>query len=96
LLLWVAWVVSSAFGYLLGAALRPPPGHPLFFAAIAVFVAMLVMMWRGRGDILPWLVAAIVAVMVSRLLPGTSWHIVVGSLVASVVAAIRDGRRERA
>ena len=71
-LLWVSWVLTTIAGHALGAALRPPAGHPVFFAALAVFVAMLVTMWRGRGDALPWLVAAGVAVLVSRLLPGVT------------------------
>ena len=91
-LLWIMWILSTAGGYLLGAALRPPPGHPLFFAAMAVFVALLAMMWRGRGDVVPWLVAAVVAVAVSRVLPGTSWHIAIAALAASVVGAARDAR----
>ncbi len=92
-LLYAAWVASAAAGYLLGAVLRPPAGHPLFFAAIAVFVAMLATMWRGRGDILPWGIAAVVSVAVSRLLPGTSWHIVAAALVASTAGALRDRGR---
>jgi predicted branched-subunit amino acid permease len=89
-MLWLAWVVSSAAGYLLGTAIQPPPGHPLFFAAVAVFVAMLALMWRGRGDILPWAVAALVALGVARLLPGTSWHIAAGALAGSLTGALRD------
>ena len=29
--------------------MQPPPGHPLFFAALAVFVSILVLMWRGQA-----------------------------------------------
>lgn len=89
-LLWVVWLLTTAAGHALGAALRPPAGHPVFFAALAVFVAILVPMWRGRGDALPWLVAAGVGVFVSRLLPGASWHIVAGALAGAVAGAWRD------
>ena len=91
--LWVAWLLTTLAGHALGAALRPPAGHPVFFAALAVFVAILVPMWRGRADALPWLVAAGVAVLVSRLLPGTSWHIVAGALAGAGAGAWRDRRR---
>lgn len=91
--LWVAWLLTTIAGHALGAALRPPAGHPVFFAALAVFVAILVPMWRGRADALPWLVAAGVAVLVSRLLPGTSWHIVAGALAGAGAGAWRDRRR---
>jgi 4-azaleucine resistance transporter AzlC len=93
LLLWAAWVASSIAGYLLGAVLQPPPGHPLFFAAIAVFVAMLATMWRGGGDILPWAIAAAVAIAVAQILPGSAWHIVAGALAGSLAGALRDERR---
>jgi 4-azaleucine resistance transporter AzlC len=92
-LLWAVWVATAVAGFVLGSAVRPPPGHPLFFAAIAIFVGMLVMMWRGRGDLMPWTIAAGVALVVSRLLPGSTWHIVAGALAGSIAAAIRDHRR---
>lgn len=97
--LWVAWVATTLAGWLLGGAFRPPPGHPVFFAALAVFVAMLVSMWRGRSDVLPWLVAAAVAWGVSRMFPGTFWHIVAGALAGAAAGTARDrlwppGRKE--
>lgn len=88
--MWAGWVLATAVGFALGASVLLPPGHPLFFAAIAVFVALLVSVWRGRAQILPWAVAAAVAVAVARLLPGTSWHIILGALVGSAVGALRD------
>ncbi len=91
-LMWVVWVAFTAVGHVLGSTMRPPPGHPLFFAALAVFVSMLVLMWRGRRDLLPWAVAAGAALAISRLLPGTSWHIVGGALVGSAAGVLRDRR----
>jgi len=96
-LMWVVWVVSTAAGHALGAAMRPPPGHPLFFAALAVFVAILVVMWRGKSDLMPWCVAALAAMLSARLLPGTSWYIVAGALAGSAAGVWRDhGRRHGA
>ena len=92
-LMWVVWVVSTAAGHVLGSALRPPPGHPIFFAALAVFVSILVLMWRGRRDLLPWAVAGAVALLIARLLPGTSWHIVGGALTGSAAGVLRDRTR---
>jgi predicted branched-subunit amino acid permease len=91
--LWVTWLATTAAGHIAGLLLRPPPGHPLFFAALAVFVAFLVTMWRGRGDLLPWVVAALVALAMSRMLPGTSWYIVGGALAGSLVGGLRDHYR---
>ena len=93
--MWVVWVLGTAAGHVLGATLRPAPGHPLFFTALAVFVAILVVMWRGRRDMLPWAVAAMVAMMLARLLPGTSWYIVGGALAGSTAGVWRDRRDSR-
>ena len=93
--MWGTWVLSTGLGHVLGAAMRPPEGHPLFFAALAVFVAMLCTMWRGRGDALPWAVAAVAATATARLLPGTSWHIVAGALAGSLAGLLRDRVRPR-
>ena len=91
-LMWVVWVATTAAGHVLGATMRPPPGHPLFFAALAVFVAILVTVWRGRRDFVPWIVAVAVALLLARLLPGTSWHIVAGALAGSAAGVWRDRR----
>lgn len=93
LAMWSAWVCTTAFGHLVGYTLHPPPGHPLFFAALAVFVCMLVGMWRGRADLTPWIVAAGVSTLVAQLLPGTFWFIVAGALAGSVAGGLRDRRR---
>jgi len=91
--MWLMWVSGTAIGFLVGARIRPPPGHPLFFAALAAFVAILAGMWRGRQDLLPWLVAAAASSLAARLLPGTFWYIVIGAVAGSTVGAWRDARR---
>lgn len=93
LAMWLAWVATTAVGWQLGGIVRPPAGHPVFFAALAVFVCMLVTMWRGKGDLLPWATAAGVALVVARLLPGTTWHILAGALAGAGMGAWRDRRR---
>ncbi len=92
-LMWLFWVASTAAGHLLGALMHPPAGHPLFFTALAVFVAILVPMWRDGRDVAPWIVAAAVSTLFARLLPGTSWYIVLGALSGSAAGVWRDRRR---
>lgn len=87
---WIVWQVATISGHLLGQWIAPAPGHPLFFAALATFITILLPMWRGRGDLLPWIAAGVVALVVSRLLPGTTWHIVAGALAGGTVGACRD------
>ena len=86
---WAAWVVTTLAGHVLGRIVAPAPGHPLFFAALAVFIALLVPMWRGRADGLPWVVAASVATLASQVLPG-SWYIVIGAVAGSAAGLARD------
>ncbi len=90
MVMWLMWIVTTAVGFVLGSVVRPPPGHPIYFAALAVFVSMLAGMWRGLGDLLPWAVAAAVAVAFNLLLPGTSWYIITGALAGSLVGGLRD------
>ena len=92
-LMWAVWVSGTAAGHVLGATMRPAPGHPLFFSALAVFVAILGTMWRTRADLLPWVVAAVVAAVLARLMPDGSWHIVGGALAGSAAGVLRDRRR---
>lgn len=91
--MWLLWVAATVAGFALGEVLRPVPGHPLFFAALAVFVAMLVTMWRGVPDMLPWSIAAVVSIVVARLIPGGSWYIVAGALAGSIAGGLRDHLR---
>jgi 4-azaleucine resistance transporter AzlC len=91
LVMWITWVVTTAAGHVMGGTLRPPGGHPLFFAALAVFVAICAAMWRGRRDLLPYAVAGLVAVASFRLLGGT-WYIILGALAGAAAGVIRDRR----
>ncbi len=85
---WVTWLTLTLIGHAAGAALRPGPDHPLYFAALAVFISLLTPMWRGRRDALPWLVSACVAVAVARLAPGGG-HIVAGAMAGGLIGAWR-------
>jgi predicted branched-subunit amino acid permease len=94
--MWASWLITSIAGHLLGEAIQPAPGHPIFFAALAVFVALLVNLWRGKADVLPWLVAGAIAVATAHLLPGTSWYMLTGALAGSLLGALRDARSDSA
>ena len=93
LALWLVWLLTTIMGFLAGGLLHPPADHPLFFSALATFIALLAQMWRGGRDVLPWLVAAAVAVVTARLLPGGGWHIIAGAVAGSLTGAARDSRR---
>ncbi len=92
LLTWFVWVGTTLAGHLLGGVIAPAPNHPIFFAALAVFIALLVPMWRGRMDGLPRVVAAIASIVTSVVLPGT-WYVVVGALAGSLAGLLQERLR---
>lgn len=92
--LWFGWLAASTIGFLCASSLNLPPHHPLFFGALAAFIALLVPLWRGKADLLPWAVAGIVAVLLAQLLPHTSWYIIGGALSGCAAGAIRERCRE--
>ena len=90
-MLWAAWLVTTVAGHAMGAVVALPPGHPLFFAAPACLIALLVPVWRGpRSDVLPWSVAAAVAMLVTPMLPNAALAVVVGAVAGSAAGAWRD------
>jgi 4-azaleucine resistance transporter AzlC len=91
-IMWVMWVACTAAGHVMGATVRPPAGHPLFFSALAVFVALAIGMWRGKRDLLPWIVAAVVSLLVSRVVGGT-WNILAGAVAGAIAGVVRDRLR---
>lgn len=83
LLLWAAWMGATITGRLAGAAIPDPEAFGLDFAFTAVFLSLLAGLWKGKGDIPPWLAAAVTALAVHHFLPG-KWYIVAGGLAGSL------------
>ena len=52
------------------------------FAVTAIFTALAVTMWRGKRDVLPWVVAAGVALAAHRMLPG-AWYVLLGGVAGA-------------
>lgn len=89
LTMFAAWTSGTLVGRLAGSFLEKPAEWGLDFAFTAVFLALLVGMWKGKTSLIAWVVAAGVAVVASYLLPG-KWFILVGGLVGSLVGAWQD------
>ncbi len=92
LVMYVAWVGSTVLGRTLGTIIQDPAQWGLDFAFSAVFLALLVPLWRGKMDLLPWLIAALVAVVSARFVPG-KWYILLGALTGSITGALVGGAR---
>ncbi|OEO28010.1 hypothetical protein VW23_006825 [Devosia insulae DS-56] len=91
---WFAWMGSTLCGRVLGAFIDDPTKYGLDFAFTATFLALLLGMWRGRGDLVPWIVGALAAILTSKLIEG-NWYIIVGGLVGSFAGALAETIRER-
>ncbi len=90
----LVWCSGTLLGHGLGAAIKNPEAFALDFAFIAVFTALTVSLWRGKEDIAPWIVAAILAVISEKLLPG-KWYIVIGGIGGALSAVFFSNEKER-
>ena len=89
LLLLTAWTSATIAGNLLGSRILEPERWGLDFAFVAVFAALTLSVWQGRNDLLPWLVAAILAVVGEHLLPG-KLYIALGGVGGALTAVIME------
>ncbi len=87
LLLLCAWSVGTLSGNIMGEFITDPEKYALDFAFVAVFAALALSVWRGKIDIIPWLVAAGLAVLIERLVPG-KWYVIAGGVAGSLTAAL--------
>jgi 4-azaleucine resistance transporter AzlC len=91
LLMFLAWSGSTFVGGAFGGAVEDPARWGLDFAFTAVFLALISGMWKGRSNLLPWTVAAAVAVAAHHWLPG-QWYILLGGLSGSLAGAVWRGQ----
>lgn len=86
-----AWCAGTMAGHRLGAVISNPEQFGLDFAFVAVFTALVFSFWRGRQDLLPWLVTAFIAVITEKVIPG-KWYILAGGVSGALAAAFFAGK----
>lgn len=91
-LAWISWMSTNLIGYGLGSAIDDPARWGLDFAFTATFLALLLGMWKGKGDLIPWLIAALAAIATAQYVEG-NWHILVGGVVGSLAGALMEMRK---
>lgn len=91
-LAYTCWMATTVAGHLLGSFIDDPTRYGLDFAFTATFLALLLGLWKGKSDLIPWLVAAVVAVISAKLIPG-SWYILIGGIVGSLAGAVAERLR---
>jgi len=86
--LWLAWVASTALGQVFGRALGDPARFGVDFMVAAFFATMAVTFLRKPGALLPFAVGGAVAVAVEKLTQGP-WYILAGAAAGSLAGALR-------
>lgn len=86
LALWVCWFAGTVAGLTAAGTLLDPKKYGLDVLMLAFFATVLVGMWRGRANMLPWTAAAIVSLLGLWLLPA-NWHIMAGAIAGGIVGA---------
>lgn len=81
-----AWCAGTMAGHRLGTVISNPEQFGLDFAFVAVFTALVFSFWRGRQDLLPWLLTAVLAFIAEKLIPG-KWYILVGGVGGALLTA---------
>ncbi len=89
-----AWCAGTMAGHRLGAVISNPEQFGLDFAFVAVFTALVFSFWRGKQDLVPWLVTALLAIVTEKLIPG-KWYILVGGLGGALATALLPGKEEQ-
>ena len=92
LTMWCNWMTMVTVGHTFSASVQLPPGHPIFFASVATLLSILVPIWRGRGDLLPWTAAGAVALLVHGAGLGAPWPVLAGAFSGAALGAWRDSR----
>jgi 4-azaleucine resistance transporter AzlC len=90
LVVFVAWLSSTYVGQVLISTMTDPAKYGLDFAFTAVFLSLLMGMRSGKSDILPWLTAALFAMVAHKFLPG-KWYILIGAVSGSGLYALING-----
>ncbi|MBZ0138471.1 MAG: AzlC family ABC transporter permease [Pseudorhodoplanes sp.] len=90
--LWLVWVPVTMVGYVAGALIADPRRFGIDLILPMFFVAMLVPLWRGPRQAVPWAVAGAVALLVQALVPGY-WFMIAGSLSGAVAGGFVDERK---
>lgn len=85
------WVLGTVVGHLLARSVPDPAAFGLDFMLVAFAAAIGMAMWRGKSDLWPAAAAALVALVLHRVLPG-GWYIVGAGLAGGLVGAWRHGR----
>jgi 4-azaleucine resistance transporter AzlC len=83
----IVWCLATVIGVSFATAIPEPKALGMDFAFTAAFIAIARSLWKGRGDLVPWLVAiAVVAASVASGMVGSSWALILGGIAGAATA----------
>lgn len=92
-MLLAVWIVSTLVGAVLSHGIPDPARFGLDFAIVAVFIALLPGLWRGRDDLWPWGVAVGTVVVFMHFFPAQAgWGLVTGAVSGAIAAGLSHAR----
>lgn len=87
--MYACWVGSSFLGYLIPISSANTHAWGLDFAISAALIALAGGRWMGKTDLLPWIVAAIFALVAYQVVGGY-WYMLTGAIAGAIAAAWRQ------
>lgn len=92
---YVAWMVSTLGGSVLAQLVPAPERLGLDFALTAASIGLLRGLWKGTGDMAPWLVSgAVVVIGMSVLGVDPSLAMIAGGIGGAALAGVRGMQQE--
>ncbi|WP_404381753.1 AzlC family ABC transporter permease [Caenispirillum salinarum] len=82
------WHAASAAGHVAGNFLPEPRLLGLDFAFTAVFLALALGLWKGRGDLLPWIITGATAWIAAEMLPG-KWYVLIAAAAGFAATVVQ-------
>jgi 4-azaleucine resistance transporter AzlC len=84
---YLSWVFWTGLGTVVGGIIQDPARYGFDYAFTAVFLILIVGLWRGRRSIAPLAASALVALGAHAWLPGV-WYILLGGMAGVLAAAL--------
>jgi 4-azaleucine resistance transporter AzlC len=85
--LMIVWCLATVLGVMFATAIPEPKALGMDFAFTAAFIAIARSLWKGRSDLVPWLVAcAVVGASIASGAIESSWALILGGIAGAAVA----------